>query len=730
MSEPVASVRGVSGLSRLAPAIAIATAVGLVVAGVIMAIYSERSLSDQQVRAAHVQAEILASSVTAALTFDDRAAAQDYIDALRANPEIRAAAVYDGDGRLFASLLRPDEAPLPAPVRRLPPLEAGNRLSVVVPVVHEGIDLGTIYLRLVVESVVQRLGRYVGIAILVVLAALVFVVLSVSQSALGRTHRELQRRAEELSAAHHDLQHQVEERGKVEEALRQAQKMETIGQLTGGVAHDFNNLLTIIMGSFERIRRGLARGRDPSEMQRAIDNGMQGVQRAAALTRSLLAFSRRQPLDPRPVDVNRLVAGMSDMLRRTLGEQVAIETVVAGGLWRTHVDPNQLENAILNLAVNARDAMPAGGKLTIETANAYLDERYAGSVADVEAGQYVQVCVTDTGTGMDREVLAKAFDPFFTTKSIGQGTGLGLSQVYGFVRQSGGHVRIYSEVGEGTAVKIYLPRLIGEEAALADDAAPALAHGAPHERILVVEDEDGVRERSVEILAELGYGVLQAADGREALAVLEREAGVALLFTDVGLPGGMNGRQLADQACAGRPGLKVLFTTGYARNAIVHDGRLDPGVRLITKPYTAEELAAAVRAALDVETRRPLVLVVEDEILVRMNTVFMLEEMGFRIDEAGTAADAVDKMRRADGTIGAAIIDIGLPDRRGDELTAELRALRPELPIVIASGYVSSELGQRFAGDPLVRFLGKPFERSQLAVALNALGVRAPDDED
>jgi CheY-like chemotaxis protein len=314
----------------------------------------------------------------------------------------------------------------------------------------------------------------------------------------------------------------------------------------------------------------------------------------------LLAFSRQQPLAPKQIDVNKLVTGMSDMLTRTLGEAVKIEVVLSGGLWRVMADENQLENALLNLAVNARDAMPAGGKLTIETANAHLDEAYARTETEVTAGQYVLLAVTDTGTGMPPEVLTKVFEPFFTTKGIGEGTGLGLSQVYGFIKQSGGHVKIYSEVGQGTTIKIYLPRLLlaTEESGKAETTRSAPA-GNRQERILVVEDEPGVRALSVDILSDLGYTVLEAGDGPSALAMLKREASIALLFTDVGLPNGMTGRQLADAARQIRPDLKVLFTTGYARNAIVHDGRLDPGVELIGKPFSAIDLGFRIRTMLN-----------------------------------------------------------------------------------------------------------------------------------
>ena len=386
------------------------------------------------------------------------------------------------------------------------------------------------------------------------------------------------------------------ERRAMQEQLHQSQKMEAIGQLTGGVAHDFNNLLTVIMGNLETIGRHIPT--EQARLLRAVDQATRGAQRAATLTQQLLAFSRRQPLNPKPADLNRLVTGLSELVRRTLREDIALETVLGGGLWRVDIDANQLERALLNLAVNARDAMPRGGKLTIETANAHLDSHYAAGYSEIAPGQYVLICVTDTGVGMTREVLSHAFDPFFTTKAIGEGTGLGLSQVFGFVKQSGGHIKLYSEVGMGTTVKVYLPRFYGEVSQDEEGAAVAEARGHSTETILVVEDDDDVRIYSTEGLRELGFTVLEAHDGASALRVLELHPEVVLLFTDVGLPR-MNGRQLADEARRRKPGLRVLFTSGYARNAIVHQGRLDPGVELLTKPFTRAELAARVRDVID-----------------------------------------------------------------------------------------------------------------------------------
>ena len=381
-----------------------------------------------------------------------------------------------------------------------------------------------------------------------------------------------------------------------QEALRQSQKMDAVGQLTGGVAHDFNNMLAVILGSMELLRRQLPAN---ASAQRFIQAAIEAGRRASLLTQRLLAFSRQQPLQPKAVDPNKLVAGMSDLLRHSIGEATRLETVLAGGLWRTHADPNQLENVILNIAVNARDSMPDGGRLTIETQNAHLDERYAQNHVGVAAGQYVMIAVTDTGTGMPPEVVEKAFEPFFTTKEVGKGTGLGLSQAYGFVKQSGGHLKIYSELGQGTTIKIYLPRLLATaEERVAEFVAPSLLLGDTREVVLVVEDESAVRQFTCDALKELGYAVLEAEGAATALRLLDAHPEIVLLFTDVVMPD-TSGAKLAAEARRRRPALRVLFTTGYTRNAVVHNGVLDHGVEMIGKPFTLDSLAAKVRAVLD-----------------------------------------------------------------------------------------------------------------------------------
>ena len=395
----------------------------------------------------------------------------------------------------------------------------------------------------------------------------------------------------------YDVTERLEEQERLrraEAALRQSQKMEAVGQLTGGLAHDFNNLLTGISGSLELLSSRVSQGRY-QELERFIGAAQGAARRAAALTHRLLAFSRRQTLDPKPTDANRLVAGMEELVRRTVGPQITLEVVQAAGLWPVLVDPPQLENALLNLCINARDAMPQGGRLTIETGNRWLDPRTARE-RDLEPGQYISVCVSDTGSGMTPEVIAKAFDPFFTTKPIGQGTGLGLSMIYGFTRQSGGQVRIYSEPGQGAMVCLYLPRHHAAPGETEAEAAPgAVPRAEAGETVLVVDDEPTVRMLVTEVLQELGYAAIEAPDGASGLKILQSDARVDLLITDVGLPGGLNGRQVADAARVVRPGLKVLFITGYAENAVIGNGHLDPGMHVLTKPFNVDVLAARIR---------------------------------------------------------------------------------------------------------------------------------------
>src|SRR5471030_186806 len=402
------------------------------------------------------------------------------------------------------------------------------------------------------------------------------------------------RRAMQESDALSRLRQEQARRESAEESLRQSQKMTAVGQLTAGIAHDFNNLLTGIGGALEMVGRRLAQ---PSpEVVRFIDLARSGVSRASTLTQRLLAFSRQQPLQIESIDANKLVSGMSELLRRTLGEKVRIETVLAGGLWRAKADFSQLESAVLNLAINGRDAMPGGGTLTIETANAHLDDGYAAANVEVAPGQYVLIAVSDTGIGMDQETIARAFEPFFTTKQRGQGTGLGLSMTFGYVKQVGGHLKIYSEVGHGTTVKLYLPRALSDTSVIDEPAhqTPSVSDGGPV--VLVVEDDPVVREFAISACREIGCTVYHAEHGGQAIAILEAHDDIVLLFTDIGLPGAMNGRQLADVATGRWPRLTVLYTTGYTANAIVHHGVLDPGVNFIGKPFSIAALAAKIKS--------------------------------------------------------------------------------------------------------------------------------------
>lgn len=451
-------------------------------------------------------------------------------------------------------------------------------------------------------------GQWVGLSTYFINAVIIVGLMEmiiVAHSRQSRLRDELNRfneRLEETVAQRTgELRHEMEENAAAQAQVRQLQKMETIGQLTGGVAHDFNNMLAIIIGNLDLAQRRLTGNEDP-RLLNSIQNAKDGAQRAAVLTARLLAFSRQQPLAPEMIDVNKLVGGMSELLRRTLGEHIRIETVLAGGLWPSFADLSQLENAMLNLAVNARDAMPGGGHLTIETANTELDERYARMHSEVDAGQYVMISITDTGTGMSPDVIERAFDPFYTTKGPGKGTGLGLSQVYGYIKQSRGHIKIYSEIDRGTTVKIYLPRHVGLADARSSAGAQPIPQGSASDTILVVEDDEHVRTMTADSLHELGYTVLQAASGTEALLLLEENAAVDLVFTDIVMPE-MSGRQLADVVQEKWPAIRILYTTGYTRNAIVHNGVLDHGVSLLAKPFSLEQLAHKIRDILNVPAR-------------------------------------------------------------------------------------------------------------------------------
>ena len=521
----------------------------------------------------------------------------------------------------------------------------------------------------------------------------------------------------------------VTARMRAEATVRQSQKMEAIGHLTGGVAHDFNNLLQIISANLDLAVSGAAVQSD-TRLRDRLQNAIGAVVRGSRLTGQLLAFARRQPLEPKSVDLGRVIRDMSDLLRRTLGENIEVETVIAGGLWNTLVDPNQVENTILNMAINARDAMPDGGKLTLEVANAFLDDAYAAGHSEVTPGQYVMLAVTDTGTGMSPEVLGRVFEPFFTTKPEGKGTGLGLAQAFGFTKQSGGHIKIYSEVGHGTTIKLYLPRTRREADAF-EIVAPPSEGGS--ESILVVEDDEGVRAAVADMLTDLGYRVSRAENAEAALALL-KTVKPDLIFTDVVMPGAIHTRDFTRMAQEMHPGILVLYTSGYTQNAIVHNGKLDDDALLLSKPYRKDELARKLRSVFAGTARGPItapaaapapataprgkILVVEDVALIRMTTMDMVEQMGFDAAEAADAAEALEILR-TDDAIAILLTDLGLPGMNGRQLVEEALRQKPHLKVIIASGYSTNE--DEGANLPAnVGYLTKPFDMAQLRRALEA----------
>lgn len=517
-----------------------------------------------------------------------------------------------------------------------------------------------------------------------------------------------------------------------EKALQQSQKMETIGKLTGGIAHDFNNLLQVVAGNLQLLAKDVA-GNEQAEGR--VRNALAGVDRGAKLASQLLSFGRRQPLEPKVINVGRFVTGMDDLLRRSIGETVDCEIIISENLWNTSADPTQVENAILNLAINARDAMDGSGKLTIEAGNASLDDSYTAGHEDLSSGDYVLIAVSDTGSGMNEETLEQVFEPFFSTKPEGKGTGLGLSMVYGFVKQSGGHIKIYSEMGQGTTVKLYLPRSVDEEHQEEQIISGPAVGGS--ETILVVEDDDEVRTTVVATLRDLGYNVLTARDAQNGLAVIESGIPVDVLFTDVVMPGTLKSPEMAKIAIAQRPDLVVLFTSGYTENSIVHGGKLDPGVELLSKPYTRESLDGRIRHLLANKKQRSMptakttaaamhgesgpaaakagkltIMLVEDEALIRINTADMLEDMGHAVIEAGTAAQALKAAEAQDFDI--LVTDVGLPDMKGGELAKEIRRLKPHVGIVFATGESEVPAG----ADEDAVLLMKPYSDHSLKTAL------------
>jgi PAS domain S-box-containing protein len=512
-----------------------------------------------------------------------------------------------------------------------------------------------------------------------------------------------------------------------EAALHASQKMDAIGKLTGGVAHDFNNLLQVIGGNLQLLAKDVA-GRERAETR--LHNALAGVSRGAKLASQLLSFGRRQPLTPKVVNLGRFVRGLDDMLRRALGDGIEIETIVSGGLWNSFVDPFQVENALLNLAINARDAMQGHGRLTIEAGNAMLDDDYRLLHSDVIPGQYIMVAVTDTGCGMTPDVIERVFEPFFTTKPEGQGTGLGLSMVYGFVKQSEGHIKIYSEPGHGTTVRIYLPRVREEEDVVTDTEPGPVTGGS--ETVLVVEDDEDVRGTVVELLSELGYRVLKAKDAQSALAIVESGVPIDVLFSDVVMPGPLRSPELARKARERLPGVAVLFTSGYTENAIVHAGRLDEGIELLSKPYTREALARKLRAVLrsaqlelqvsPLPPAEPLaprslrVLLVEDEEVIRMVTEDNLADLGHTVNACGTVEEALALLEHT--AVDVLLTDINLPGRSGTDLAALARQRRPGLRVIFVSGYYAGSQLKQKSGLSDIVYLQKPYSRENLANAL------------
>ncbi|WP_298815232.1 PAS domain S-box protein [uncultured Sphingomonas sp.] len=573
--------------------------------------------------------------------------------------------------------------------------------------------------------------------------------------ALSRQVRHRERAEEQLRQLNETLEARViaeiDERRQAEAKLHQAQKMETVGKLTGGVAHDFNNLLQVVSGNLQLLSKDVA-GINRAEQR--VANAMAGVSRGSKLAAQLLAFGRRQALEPKVVNVTRFVRGMDDMLRRAIGEAIEIETIVGGGLWNTFIDPGQVENALLNLAINARDAMEGQGRLTIELGNAHLDDEYARTHDEVTPGQYVMLAVSDTGSGMTPEVLDKVFEPFFSTKSEGKGSGLGLSMVYGFVKQSGGHVKIYSEVGEGTTVRLYLPRAMeSEDVEVRVDTGPIVGGT---ETVLVVEDDEEVRAIVVEMLTDLGYRVLKAPDAAAALIVIESGVPIDILFTDVVMPGTLKSPELARKAKQRLPNLAVLFTSGYTENSIVHGGKLDAGVELLSKPYTREALARRFRHVLANQGQRAIaaapkaaepratapaasssaspppspraltgatVLLVEDDALIRANTAEMLQEAGCVVVDAASAEEAMAALHTA--PVDVLVTDLNLPGHSGAELARRAREMRGSIGIVFATGDGHRAAEAAASGDVV---LTKPYAAARLVeavgTALDAKGVQ------
>jgi signal transduction histidine kinase/DNA-binding response OmpR family regulator len=751
------------------------------------------------------QADILAKVSLPALEFNDRKVAHENLAQLQARPGVTAAAIYAADGSRFATYAREGAAtevipPAPATGGYL---IDGDQIKMFRRIARNGEVAGTVYLS-AHYPLAERIERYVMVlsAALVLGLAVAFLVSAWLQAAVTRPIRaltgavrqvierrdfsarvakstqdevgslvdafnsmlgEVGHRAEALEHSNGALQREMGERTTAQEALsqlnatleerieertaeleraheqlRQSQKLEAVGQLTGGVAHDFNNVLQVIMSNLQMLQMTLA---GHPEAQRRLEAAAFAADRGAKLSSQLLAFARRQPLQPLSVNLGRVLRGMDDLLRRALGETIHIETVVAGGLWSTLVDPHQLENVVLNLAINARDAMKGHGRLTLELGNAMLDDQYVANERDVPAGQYVMLGISDNGCGMSPEVLRRAFEPFFTTKREGEGTGLGLSMAYGFVKQSHGHIRIYSEVGAGTTIKIYLPRCHAPEEELGEQSTERAVGGI--ETILVVEDDLAVQATTVDILSALGYRVLKANDGQSALTILQSGIPVDMLFTDVVMPGPVRSPELARQAKQLLPQIEVLYTSGYTQNAIVHGGRLDPGVELISKPYRREDLARKIRSMfakkrpaqasesapapvpapsqpLQAEAAGGLrILVVEDDADSRDVTCELLMVLGHKVQSVTKAEEALALPHASEFDV--LLTDINLPGMSGIELARTMLAQLPHIRIVFASGYgkvAAEKLGFE------AEFLPKPYNMARMRELLAEIAQR------
>ncbi|MGJ9417686.1 response regulator [Massilia sp. CMS3.1] len=774
------------------------TFVAVVVSGLANLAYDIHDFQDSAVKDLSSQADLLARVSTASLEFQDAASAQTLLNQLQVKPQIEAAAIYGPDGLPFAAYSVNRGTPAPATLGPIGTYIDGNNIVLSKAITRNRDQLGTVYLRSVypideriyggtkilagvtllslviagfvslwLQSAVTRPVQAVTQAVRELIAQRDFgrrvakstedetgelvdafntmlgelgshaALLEASNASLQREVGEREKAERELSVLNASLEERIDARSreleKTNEQLRQAQKMEAIGQLTGGVAHDFNNVLQVISGNLQLLSIAMP---GDAVAQRRIETAKFATDRGAKLSSQLLAFARRQPLQPSVVSLGRVVRAMDDMLRRALGETVELDTVVAGGLWNTLVDPNQIENAILNLAINARDAMGGSGKLTIELGNAMLDEHYTRGEQEVAAGQYVLLAVSDTGCGMPPEVVERAFEPFFTTKREGEGTGLGLSMVFGFVKQSSGHLKIYSEVGSGTTVRIYLPRSHQPEQVARKDRTAEAVGGS--ETILVVEDDLSVQATVVDMLRQLGYRVLSANDGTAALHVVQSGVPIDMLFTDVVMPGPLRSPELARQAKLLLPKLAVLFTSGYTQNAIVHGGRLDPGVELISKPYRRDDLARKIRMLLgnagvalepsEIQTQSPKlaqptataprgrrILLVEDEPDNRMILCEILSMLGHQVAAVPDAEQALTLF--VPDAFDVLITDLNLPGISGTRLAANLRVKAPGLQVIIASGMALSP--EDLASGSYAHML-KPYQLDNLQKLLDA----------